>query len=78
MLRAEGRGAWGKVDYKNSGTLDNINDYAVELRGLGGYGFPVFSITVLTPYVGIGYRYLNDDTESIQTLSELIGKVSLP
>jgi len=61
MLRAEGRFAYGQVDYKNSGTLDNIDDYILEFRGLGGYDFSVFTASTLTPYIGIGYRYLNDD-----------------
>lgn len=61
MLKADGRFSYGQVDYKNSGTLDNINDYILEFRGLGGYDFPVFTTSTLTPYMGIGYRYLNDD-----------------
>jgi len=62
MLKAEGRGSWGQVDYKNSGTIDNINDYSFEFRGLGGYDFTASEKLILTPYFGIGYRYLNDDT----------------
>ena len=27
MLKADGRFSYGQVDYKNSGTLNNINDY---------------------------------------------------
>jgi hypothetical protein len=61
MLKADGRFSYGQVDYKNSGTLDNIDDYILELRGLGGYDFSVFTASTLTPYIGIGYRYLNDD-----------------
>jgi hypothetical protein len=63
MLKAEGRGSWGQVDYSSpiSGSMDNINDYMLELRGLGGYDFSVSTASVITPYIGIGYRYLNDD-----------------
>ena len=61
MLRAEGRFSYGQVDYKNSGTKDNIDDYILEFRGLAGYDFPASENKVLTPYIGIGYRYLNDD-----------------
>jgi len=61
MLKVEGKGSWGQVDYKNSGTLGNIDDYTLEFRGLGGYDFSVFTASTLTPYIGIGYRYLNDD-----------------
>lgn len=63
MLKAEGRGAIGQVDYKNSGTLDNIDDFTLEFRGLGGYDLDVFTATVVTPYIGLGYRYLNDDSK---------------
>ncbi|MDP2906082.1 MAG: autotransporter domain-containing protein [Candidatus Omnitrophota bacterium] len=62
MLKAEGRGSIGRVDYKNSGTMDSIRDYSFEFRGLGGYDFPVLEKIVLTPYFGVGYRYLNDDS----------------
>jgi hypothetical protein len=63
MLKAEGRFSYGQVDYSSptSGTMDNIDDYIFEFRGLGGYYFPVSKASFLTPYTGIGYRYLNDD-----------------
>jgi len=61
MLRADGRFSFGQVDYKNSGTINNINDYMLEFRGLGGYDFSLIKASILTPYIGIGYRYLNDD-----------------
>jgi len=61
LLKAEGRLSYGWVDYSNSGTMDDIDDYIWELRGLGGYDFSVLKASILTPYIGIGYRYLNDD-----------------
>lgn len=63
MLKTEARFSSGQVDYSSpiSGTVDDINDYILELRGLGGYDFPVSETSFLTPYTGIGYRYLNDD-----------------
>jgi len=61
MLKAEGRGSMGSLDYKNSGTVENIPDYMLEFRGTGGYDFPISEVSFLTPYAGIGYRYLNDD-----------------
>jgi hypothetical protein len=67
MLKAEGKFAYGQVDYKNSGTLDNIDDYILEFRGLGGYDFSILKASTLTPYVGIGYRYLNDDMSGMTT-----------
>lgn len=66
MLKAEGRLSYGQVDYSSpiSGTIYFIDDNICELRGLAGYDFPVSKtsfLTFLTPYIGIGYRYLNDD-----------------
>jgi hypothetical protein len=67
MLRAELRYAFGEVDYDGGlsdgtpYTIDNIDDYVWEVRGLCGYDFPIFKASILTPYAGIGYRYLNDD-----------------
>jgi hypothetical protein len=72
MLRAEGRFSYGCLDYEGqtlvgtSVTVDNIDNYMYELRGLIGYDF-LIKLSYLTPYVGIGYRYLNDD------LSEYVG-----
>lgn len=77
MLRAEGRGAFGRVDYKNSGTLKNIDDFTLEFRGLGGYGFNIFTSSILTPYFGVGYRYLNDDTKGRTTSTGAAGRIQL-
>lgn len=73
MLKAEARYAWGEVDYKNSGTLNGIYDYTLEFRGLAGWGFPVGISSLLTPYVGLGYRYLNDDLEGKTTSTGALG-----
>lgn len=62
MLKAEANGSWGKVDYSNSGKIDNITDYTLEGRGLVGYDFLIAQVHSITPYVGVGYRYLNDDS----------------
>lgn len=58
----EGQFLAGQVDYdsQSTGSIDNINEYLFEIRGLAGYDFPVADATVLTPYLGIGYRYLNN------------------
>jgi hypothetical protein len=61
MLKVEGRGSFGYVDYSNSGKIDDIMDYILEIRGVGGYDFSILKTFMITPYVGIGYRYLNDD-----------------
>ncbi len=63
MLKAQGKWSYGQVDYSSqgTGTLDGVDDYMLELRGLGGYDFPVSETVTITPYIGFGYRYLYDD-----------------
>ena len=67
MLRADGRANYGQVDYDGAlmdgtpYTVNNIDDYTLEFRGLVGYGFQN-RIARTTPYSGFGYRYLNDDS----------------
>ncbi|MBU2062832.1 MAG: hypothetical protein KKF93_00370 [Candidatus Omnitrophica bacterium] len=61
MLKIDGRFSTGSVDYKNSGTLDNVDDYMWELRILGGGDFYLSEASTLTAYTGFGLRYLNDD-----------------
>ena len=73
MLKADGRGSWGTVDYKNSGTINNINDWNLEFRGTGGYDFKLTDSFILTPYFGAGYRYLNDDSSGKISSSNAAG-----
>ena len=64
MGALEGRFAIGQVDYSSNGTgtLDDIQDWTGEARVLGGYDFFALSETRLTPYIGLGYRYLSDQS----------------
>jgi len=64
MLKAEGRFSYGSLYYTSpdSGTMENIPDYIWEFRGLAGYDFSLQTGSILTPYIGIGYRYLNDNS----------------
>lgn len=61
MAKIDGRFAYGQVDYKNSGEIKDIDDYLGEARVLLGYDFLISEASALTPYLGAGYRYLNDD-----------------
>ncbi|HXZ25306.1 MAG TPA: hypothetical protein VEI24_03715 [Nitrospiria bacterium] len=67
MLKGEFNGNYGKIDYSGStmtGTPvsgDNTLNEMWELRGLGGYDFPLFTSSIFTPYIGFGVRYLNND-----------------
>ena len=73
MLKAEGRGSGGTVDYKNSGTLNDIPDFSMEFRGLGGYDIETNQNLTITPYLGVGYRYLNDDSSGKLTSTGAAG-----
>jgi hypothetical protein len=61
MIKVAGRYSYGKVDYQNSSTLNNIDDSIFEIRTLGGYDFKISSSFTMTPFIGVGYRYLKDD-----------------
>jgi len=67
MFGLEGRFSSGQVDYDGKlsdgtpYTVDDIDDYIFEGRLLVGYDCAVSKTTVITPYTGLGYRYLNDD-----------------
>lgn len=39
----------------------DTTDWLYELRALMGYDLPIQNVGWLTPYIGIGQRYLNDD-----------------
>lgn len=67
MFRVDARVAFGRVDYDSvsTGGADNIPDYTWELRGLAGYDLPLSPSICLTPFMGLGYRYLNDDSAGV-------------
>lgn len=67
-LALDGKYSFGWVDYSGSGTIDDIEDYMYEVRGL--VGIPVKSFTF---YTGYGYRYLNDDSSGKLTSTGLFG-----
>jgi hypothetical protein len=63
MFKAEGRFGIGSVDYSSeeSGKLNDIADYILETRFVSGYDFNASGSVQLTPFTGLGYRYLFDD-----------------
>ena len=73
MFKAEGRCSYGQVDYTNSGTIDNIDDYMLEFRGLAGHDFSQYEGYGITPYIGFGYRYLNDDSSGMTSSTNARG-----
>lgn len=69
MLKAENKFSYGQVDYSSTSTgdMDDIDDFMYEIRGFGGYDFFPSQTLAITPYAGIGYRYLNDDSGGMTT-----------
>jgi hypothetical protein len=61
FARIDGRLAYGRLKYEGSGTMDGVPDTIFETRAVVGKDFfPGQSVT-LSPYLGLGYRYLYDD-----------------
>jgi len=71
FFRGEARYATGNADYSSpiSGTLDNTKDWYYELRGLLGRDFNMGSY-VLSPYAGLGYRYLHNDLRGFSSFGD--------
>jgi len=63
MLSIEARASLGQVDYHSgsSGDMKNIDDNMLEVRGLAGYDLNMSETLAVTPYIGIGYRHLDDN-----------------
>ncbi|HUL94325.1 MAG TPA: hypothetical protein VLV56_18480 [Burkholderiales bacterium] len=54
------RESYGRLKYEGSGTMDKVPDLIFELRALAGLDWVGSSVS-LSPYAGLGYRYLYDD-----------------
>ncbi|MGE0268278.1 MAG: autotransporter domain-containing protein [Candidatus Omnitrophota bacterium] len=74
-FKVDARIGFGEVDYTSvsTGSADNIDDFIFELRGLAGYDFPVAEDSRITPFIGFGYRYLNDDSSGLRTTTGASG-----
>ena len=62
MVRFDGRLGFGSVDYTSpvSGRADGLRDYIMEARLLFGRTFEISDKWYVTPFSGLGYRYLFD------------------
>lgn len=71
----EGSYTSGSMDYNSpeSGTMSGIPDVIFEVRGLFGSDIPLSSGYRITPYLGLGYRNLNDDSSYMLTSNNQIG-----
>ena len=64
FLKFEIEGSKGKIDYSSyaTGKLDGFSAQELEARILWGYDFLLSRSTIITPYMGIGYRIFSDNT----------------
>lgn len=66
FIRGDLRYAFGTVDYNGSGSLSGLPDWYIEARGLVGKDWAITD-AVLSPYIGLGYRYLSNDARGISS-----------
>lgn len=67
FIRGDLRYAFGLVDYNGSGSSGSASgepDWYIETRVLVGMDW-IVSDTVLSPYMGLGYRYLFNDARGV-------------
>ena len=62
FFRVDGRGSYGRLKYQGSGTQDSVPDLIIEARGVAGMDFFPGNRVSLSPYLGLGYRYLYNDS----------------
>ncbi len=61
FFKADGRLSLGSLNYQGSGTRSNIPDLIFEVRVVAGTDLQAGEGVVLSPYAGLGYRYLYND-----------------
>ncbi len=61
FFRVDGRASYGLLTYQGSGTRNNVPDSIFETRVVAGLDFFPGSRVSLSPYLGLGYRYLYND-----------------
>jgi hypothetical protein len=61
FFKVDGRAGYGSLKYEGSGTMDSVPDWVFEVRGYFGKDFFPSPSVSLSPYAGLGYRYLFND-----------------
>jgi len=67
--KLEGSFQYGNMHYtsNSTGSLKGSDDYIFELRGIVSDSIPLASGVNLMPFIGMGYQYLIDDAQGMQT-----------
>lgn len=75
LIRLEGLVSYGQVDYSSTSTgeSDDIDDFCVDTRVVVGHTVYDDKRAKVTPFIGFGYRFLQDDSESRLTTTGNIG-----
>ena len=58
FFKVDGRYAYGSLKYEGSGTQDSVPDSILETRGVFGRDYFPRSGLSLSPFAGLGYRFL--------------------
>jgi hypothetical protein len=61
FTRIDVRGSYGSLKYEGSGTINGVPDWIAEARIVSGKDFLPGSGVSLSPYAGLGYRFLFND-----------------
>ncbi len=67
--RLEGRYSYGKLKYEGTGTQTGVPDHIFEARALAGADYRAGSVISVLPFVGLGYRYLQNDLRGYDTVA---------
>ena len=59
--RIDARISYGKLKYEGSGAQTGVPDWIGEIRAVAGRDFLAGGSLAISPYAGLGYRYLYDD-----------------
>lgn len=75
VFKTDARLSFGEVDYSSpsSGNMDGVDDVLFEARETIGYDLSVSDTAQIMPYIGFGYRYLNDDSSGMSTSTGALG-----
>lgn len=68
FTRVDARYSYGSLKYEGSGTQNDVPDTIFEARAVTGADFRAGGSVSLSPFVGLGYRYLYNDLRGYSTV----------
>ena len=69
--RIDLRASYGSLKYEGSGTMNGVPNWIVEARAVIGKDFLPKESIALSPYIGLGYRYLYNDLRGNTTVGNV-------